>query len=604
MGLRIWLPLINDVGNQGLDDVVVTNSGATSNTSGKIGTCYSFNGSSNYLSMPYNFYNSEYSVCAWVYTTSSTATQTIVCDRTSVGSGFSTFLIDGKLRVDCGGNNLQWKTSYSYPTNTWFHVAITYDGAVVRYYINGEFKESKTQAIASTYWGNVTSVGASQANGSGYGNYLNGMLNDVRVYDHALSLREVKEISKGLLLHYPLSMSGMNNFLYDTNTLASWRYGSGATLSNGIYSVHTSGSDWSGHIATPNDSNSLLPYSTLRGKTITVSVYAKSDVENGRLDICIGTQNSSGTRLRYRDVWFDEIPTYWKKIYLTVVLDDSYFIQNTSQAIGDYIGVWFYTYYINETIQLRLPKLEIGDHATPWVPNSADTEYSMLGFDDNIIYDTSGYQHNATHNNTGITWSSDTARHTTAIGVDSSSQIGFPNVFSNGQYFETLSISIWFKTDTYNDTSPNLWSLGENLFIRTRIKQSNNVMWTYYRVSNKSNSSMFQDEVTITGVSNIIDNNWHHWVIVFDKGNMYYYFDGELKTNVNRTTTGTFMQCSEVNNWIGGFRATTEKYAGYLSDFRIYGAALSSNDVLDLYHAPIALTENGALMTQGEFEEV
>ena len=32
----------------------------------------------------------------------------------------------------------------------------------------------------------------------------NGKLNDVRIYDHSLSPKEVKEISKGLILHYKL----------------------------------------------------------------------------------------------------------------------------------------------------------------------------------------------------------------------------------------------------------------------------------------------------------------------------------------------------------------------------------------------------------------
>jgi len=43
-------------------------------------------------------------------------------------------------------------------------------------------------------------------------------MNDIRIYDTALSPREVKEISKGLVLHYPLSMPGGENLLKNSLT--------------------------------------------------------------------------------------------------------------------------------------------------------------------------------------------------------------------------------------------------------------------------------------------------------------------------------------------------------------------------------------------------
>ena len=60
MALQIWLPLNGDLTQQGLSNVTVTNNGATVDNNGKIGKCYSFNGSSNYItissfSVPENF---------------------------------------------------------------------------------------------------------------------------------------------------------------------------------------------------------------------------------------------------------------------------------------------------------------------------------------------------------------------------------------------------------------------------------------------------------------------------------------------------------------------------------------------------------------------
>lgn len=207
MSLQVWLPLTKDLRQQGLLDATVINNGATFNSTGKLGGCYSFNGSSNYLTIPQGYIGTDWSYSVWVYSTSTSATQTLGCCRTAVGSGFSIFLIGGKLRIDPGGNNVQWTTSYTYPANTWFHLIVTCNGGTIKYYIDGEYKQNYSATVSSTYWGNIFSVGASQANGSGYGNFLNGRLNDVRIYDHCLSSMEVKELAKGLVLHYPLNQS-------------------------------------------------------------------------------------------------------------------------------------------------------------------------------------------------------------------------------------------------------------------------------------------------------------------------------------------------------------------------------------------------------------
>ena len=63
--------------------------------------------------------------------------------------------------------------------------------------------------------GTVFSIGASQTNGSSWGNFLNGKVNDVRIYDHALSTMEVKQISQGLILHYLLDKNNSDNIEYD-----------------------------------------------------------------------------------------------------------------------------------------------------------------------------------------------------------------------------------------------------------------------------------------------------------------------------------------------------------------------------------------------------
>lgn len=45
-----------------------------------------------------------------------------------------------------------------------------------------------------------------------------GLMNDVRIYDHALSALEIKEIARGLILHYPLNHNGLGRENLALNT--------------------------------------------------------------------------------------------------------------------------------------------------------------------------------------------------------------------------------------------------------------------------------------------------------------------------------------------------------------------------------------------------
>lgn len=45
MSLQVWLPLDGDLYNQGLTEAILDNHNATIDNNGKIGKCYSFNGS-------------------------------------------------------------------------------------------------------------------------------------------------------------------------------------------------------------------------------------------------------------------------------------------------------------------------------------------------------------------------------------------------------------------------------------------------------------------------------------------------------------------------------------------------------------------------------
>ncbi len=76
------------------------------------------------------------------------------------------------------------------PVNTWTHVAVTYDGAILRMYVNGA--QVATQPGTGTI--QTTSSPLWIGGNSPYGEYFVGLIDEVRVYNRALTPGEIATI--------------------------------------------------------------------------------------------------------------------------------------------------------------------------------------------------------------------------------------------------------------------------------------------------------------------------------------------------------------------------------------------------------------------------
>lgn len=220
MSLKIWLPLNGDLHNQGLSNIIVTNHGATVDNNGKIGKCYYFNANAYLNESNYdwtNFNKNTFSLCCWYKEPSPVAASNsqMICIGTNYG--WNNIRI-GLLRrnsngcpmfsVSDGSTAVQYSfTADNFPLDTWTHITCTYDNGIMKMYLNGQLHKTYTTTI-------VPALNSSQHLGIGAASNgaekLTGYLNDVRIYDHALSLKEIKEISKGLVLHYPFDNINSN----------------------------------------------------------------------------------------------------------------------------------------------------------------------------------------------------------------------------------------------------------------------------------------------------------------------------------------------------------------------------------------------------------
>lgn len=209
MSLLIWLPLTKDLQTYGVQHSEVTATNATYNANGKLGGCYSFNGSA-YLIGTHNCITNnigDWSFACWMKLNATTVGQTLFSCRTNASEqGITVFYYGSQWLIDDG---IRWSFT---PTNTiakdiWYHVCVVRKNGVGKYlYINGVLDKSTTTTGTPTIINSsLYAIGSSQNSSTTVsGNLLNGYLNDVRFYDHALSVAEIKDISKGLCLHYKL----------------------------------------------------------------------------------------------------------------------------------------------------------------------------------------------------------------------------------------------------------------------------------------------------------------------------------------------------------------------------------------------------------------
>ena len=580
MGLQVWLPLNGNLNQQGLANVAVSNNGATVNTAGKIGSCYSFSGNSLYGDWSEINTLTQISGCCWVYLNNLSSAQYFfhLGGQSSYPCKFS-LDYEGSIRFQINGT--EYISGITLTTGIWYHLAITWNGTMAKLYVNGIESYSKS-ATGSFSASNHFAIGA-RTNGTAGNTFAyaitnGGKLNDIRLYDHALSPREVKEISKGLVLHYPLAMPGQENLIKNSSLFQTTDYW--VNNQNVVCSVENGELK---AVINQSDSTPGIRYteslSSLQSGEYIATVIAK--VENGNKDYIsypfyIANVSTGGYQ---RESIGNGYYKYTKTFSVSSAIQVSLYIITSGSKVGE-------TWYIKSV------KLERGSHPTPWIPNPADAKYSTLGFDDGIEYDVSGYERNGIKNN--ITNSSDTPRYNTSSvfngssGYISLSHSDFNPLLNGGT--TPFTIAFWiYHADSTRGIIFGDYSLGGN---NTNIELTTGHSIRFYW--NGSPDMIFDGAVSLA--------TWAHVALVYNGTNIYFYKNGILEDS----RTVSLSTKSKVNGEyrIGrDVRSDYTMFNGKLSDFRVYSTALSADDILELYHTPISLSHNGALLTQGEYVE-
>ena len=169
---------------------------------GQVGQAFSFDGVDDYVELPASFPNVvDFTFSAWVHWSGGAAFQRIF----DFGQGFTNspymFLTprdsSDQLRFaitnNGPGSETHLKTALL-PAGQWVHVAVTLEGDTGRLWVNGELKDTQTITLnPSDVVGANTWLGRSQNHTADP--LFDGLLDEVTVYDRALSAAEIHAIS-------------------------------------------------------------------------------------------------------------------------------------------------------------------------------------------------------------------------------------------------------------------------------------------------------------------------------------------------------------------------------------------------------------------------
>ena len=183
-------------------DIVGTNNGTLMNGAtygaGKVGQAFSFDGVDDYVNIPAFNMGTDWTIAGWLNPAgASDGTHHSFFSRSNGNQDGMTINYLGPGHSNANqigvviGNGSTWQlASYSgtqYPLNFWYHIAVSKSGDTYTLYVNGQMKDRRTATGVSTdYQARAINLGHWN-----YGVSLEGLIDEVEIFNRALSAEEV-----------------------------------------------------------------------------------------------------------------------------------------------------------------------------------------------------------------------------------------------------------------------------------------------------------------------------------------------------------------------------------------------------------------------------
>ena len=170
-----------------------TINGPTSSTTGKFGRALSFDGTNDRIDVPDAAsldLSTGMTLEAWVKPTTNAGWRTAILKERGSDLLYALYASNGsKPRTEnyTGVENTAAGSS-ALPLNAWSHITATYDGANLRFYVNGVLVTTKASTGAMPNTANALHIGGNAV----WGEYFSGLIDEVRIYNRALSASEIE----------------------------------------------------------------------------------------------------------------------------------------------------------------------------------------------------------------------------------------------------------------------------------------------------------------------------------------------------------------------------------------------------------------------------
>ena len=596
MALQVWLPLNGNTNNQGVMDMTMTGTPA-SWSSGKLGKCGTF-----YNSLMYGpndsklHYLDNFSWCCWInphYQSDWGAQYVFTVGRADSDSfGYGLRIIDAATLGIWFGNK-QYTCAAS--SGAWIHLAFVKEGTTLRTYINGQ------QAGVVTFDGTLPTYKASLGLGLGAFYYTGGTLynsnfdmNDFRIYDNALSIKEIKEISKGLVIHYPL-----NDVV---NTVSVNKYsgdnaeGKTSDMNKAICTKLENERGYNYKMSyTGNGSNvwAYIHYPSVSfevGKTYDYSckirVHSTSNTAiNIRAARCHNDWTTNTRNLTYTDGEWHEYhlqqtitgTTFERSSSSDVVTTSPKFEIYTSANMAESGTVFSYDFDIKD--------VQISEFY-----NKSEVQFNDGQYADNTIYDTSGFGNHAHYTAPNLCQLElNSPRNLYSYKFSATSII--EAVIDTEGFANTFTFAYWAKKDQINSCMAFCCGTRLNLY-----PNNNGFYWN-------RGDGLQNPFCKSPGLFAKYNGDWHHYAITGDGTSAKLYIDAKYMGTATtfRGLTGDMGGEIRLNGW--PIDPLYQWDGGSISDFRLYSTPLSEDDIKELYQAPMAVSSNGTFFVYGEFIE-